>query len=123
MKLTRLLQASNSQGVKSEKQALLFLEQQGLSLIYQNYLCKLGEIDLIMLDGETLVFIEVRFRKNSHFGGGLASITQAKQKKIIRTARHYLSQLDNEPYCRFDAIAIDGVTNSAQWIKDAFQAD
>ncbi|MCK5818836.1 MAG: YraN family protein [Psychromonas sp.] len=123
MKLTRLLQPSNSQGVKAEKQALLFLEQQGLSLICQNYLCKAGEIDIIMLDAETLVFIEVRFRKNSHFGGALASITAAKQKKLIRTARHYLSQLDNEPYCRFDAIAIDGLTNTPQWIKNAFQAD
>ena len=123
MKLSRLLQASNSQGVKSEQQALLFLKQQGLTLICQNYLCKLGEIDLIMLDGNTLAFIEVRFRKNNDFGGALASVTNTKQRKIINTARHYLSQLDDEPYCRFDVIAIDSTKQQPQWIKDAFQVN
>lgn len=122
MKQSRLQQASSTQGVQSERQALRFLEAQGLTLVCKNYLCKLGEIDLIMLDGDTLVFIEVRFRKNNDFGGGLASITSGKQKKIIKTAHHYLFQLDDEPYCRFDAIAIDGSNNPPQWIKGAFQA-
>ena len=82
----------------------------------------MGEIDLIMLDGDTLVFIEVRFRKNNHFGGGLGSITLTKQKKIIKTARHYLFQLNEEPFCRFDAISLDSTTNPPQWIKGAFEA-
>ena len=122
MKLSRLHQENSTQGVKSEIQALQFLTQQGLTLVFQNYLCKLGEIDLIMLDGDTLVFIEVRFRKNNDFGGALASITPSKQNKIIKTARHYLSQLDDEPNCRFDAVAIDRTTNPPEWIKGAFQA-
>ena len=120
MKLPRLFQPSNSQGVKSEKQALSYLQEQGLSLICQNYYCRFGEIDLIMLDQDTLVFIEVRYRKNSDFGGALASITKRKQDKIIKTARHYLAQLENEPYCRFDTIAIDQQSKLPEWIQNAF---
>lgn len=120
MKLPRLLQATNSQGVKSEQQALAYLKKQGLALICQNYYCRFGEIDLIMLDQETLVFIEVRYRKNSDFGGALASITKRKQDKIIKTAKHYLTQLENEPYCRFDAIAIDQKSTTPEWIQNAF---
>lgn len=121
MKLPRLLQASNSTGVKYEKQALAFLKQQGLLLICQNFYCRYGEIDLIMSDQDTLVFVEVRYRKNQDYGGATASITQQKQKKLIKTAKHYLSQLDSEPYCRFDVIAINQATAQPQWIQDAFQ--
>ena len=120
MKLPRLLQPSNSQGAKYEKQALSYLQEQGLSLICQNYYCRFGEIDLIMLDQDTLVFIEVRYRKNSDFGGALASITKRKQDKIIKTAKHYLARLEDEPYCRFDVIAIDQQANTPQWIQNAF---
>ncbi|MCG6199792.1 YraN family protein [Psychromonas antarctica] len=120
MKLPRLFQPSKSQGVKSEKQALAYLQGQGLSLVCQNYYCRFGEIDLIMLDQETLVFIEVRYRKNSEFGGALASITKRKQGKIIKTAKHYLTQFESEPYCRFDAIAIDQQSTIPEWIQNAF---
>ena len=122
MKLPRLFQQSNSQGVKSEKQALVYLQEQGLLLICQNYYCRFGEIDLIMRDQDTLVFIEVRYRKNDDFGGALASIGKRKQNKIIKTAKHYLAQLENEPYCRFDAIAIDQQSKKPQWIQSAFLA-
>jgi len=118
--LPRLFQPSNSQGVKSEKQALSYLQEQGLSLVCRNYYCRFGEIDLIMRDRDTLVFIEVRYRKNSDFGGALASISKGKQAKIIKTARHYLAQLETEPYCRFDAIAIEQHANAPQWIQNAF---
>ncbi|WP_435234756.1 YraN family protein [Psychromonas sp. PT13] len=120
MKLPRLLQPSNSKGVKAEKQALAFLKEQGLTLVCQNYFCRFGEIDLIMRDDDTLIFIEVRYRKNNDFGGALASITKAKQDKIIKTARHYLAQLDFEPYCRFDVIAIDQQMQTPEWIQNAF---
>ena len=120
MKLPRLFQPSNSQGVKSEKQALRYLTSQGLALVCQNYYCRFGEIDLIMQDQETIVFIEVRYRKNNDFGGALASITKSKQNKIIKTAKHYLAQLEDEQYCRFDAIAIDESTEKPQWIQNAF---
>jgi len=121
LKLPRLLQASNSTGVKYEQQALAFLKQQGLLLICQNFYCRYGEIDLIMSDQDTLVFVEVRYRKNQDYGGATASITQQKQKKLIKTAKHYLAQLDSEPYCRFDVIAINQATTQPQWIQDAFQ--
>ena len=121
MKLPRLFQPSDSQGVIAEKKALTYLLGQGLSLLHQNYYCRFGEIDLIMLDQETLVFIEVRYRKNSDFGGALASINQSKQRKIIKTANYYLTQLTSEPYCRFDAIALNETDLSPLWVKDAFQ--
>lgn len=121
MKLPRLLQASNSQGVLAEKKALSYLQEQGLTLICQNYYCRFGEIDLIMSDQDTLVFIEVRYRKNSNFGGAFASINNSKQRKIITTAKHYLSTLDTEPFCRFDAVAIGSESPTPAWIKNAFQ--
>lgn len=120
MKLPRLLQPSNSKGVKAEKQALAFLKAQGLVFVCQNYFCRFGEIDLIMHEDDTLIFIEVRYRKNNDFGGALASITKRKQDKIIKTARHYLAQLDFEPYCRFDVIAIDQEMETPEWIQNAF---
>lgn len=121
MKLPRLLQASNSAGVKYEQQALAFLKQQGLLLICQNFYCRFGEIDLIMSDQDTLVFVEVRYRKNQDYGGATASVTRQKQHKLIKTAKHYLSQLDVEPYCRFDVIAMSESSSQPQWIQDAFQ--
>jgi len=120
--LPRLLQPSNSKGVIAEKKALNYLIEQGLILLHQNYYCRFGEVDLIMLDQETLVFIEVRYRKNGQFGGALASINKSKQRKIIKTANHYLMQLTSEPYCRFDAIALNDTESNPLWIKNAFQA-
>lgn len=122
MKLPRLLQPSDSKGAEAEKAALRYLQTQGLTLLQQNYYCRFGEIDLVMLDQDTLVFIEVRYRENEDFGGALASIDQAKQRKIIKTARHYLTQLSSEPYCRFDAIALSDSEQTPLWVKDAFQA-
>ncbi|WP_028863319.1 YraN family protein [Psychromonas aquimarina] len=121
MKLPRLLQPSNSKGVIAEKAALAYLQSQGLTLICRNYYCCFGEIDLIMTDQDTLVFIEVRCRKTSDFGGAFASINKSKQSKIIKTAKHYLAQLENEPYCRFDAVAVDAQCEQVQWMQDAFQ--
>lgn len=122
LKLPRLLQPNNSTGVIAEEKALAYLITQGLTLLHQNYYCRLGEVDLIMLDDDVLVFIEVRYRKNSYFGGALASISPSKQRKIIKTANHYLAQLITEPYCRFDAIALNDTDALPLWVKDAFQA-
>ncbi len=84
-------------------------------------LCRFGEIDLIMRDGTILVFIEVRMRANEIFGGAAASITSAKQAKLLRTARHYLSELNSEPPCRFDALLLSGTNGQKiEWIKNAF---
>ena len=108
--------AKQIRGQKGEDQALKYLQQQGLRLIKRNFRCRTGEIDLIMQDAETVVFVEVRLRAKSDFGGALASITPAKQKRIISAAQNYLQKLPRQPACRFDAITIDG--EKMEWIKN-----
>lgn len=108
-------------GSDAEQLAVSYLQRQRLVLIAQNYRCRFGEIDLIMRDGSVLVFIEVRMRANEQFGGAAASITPAKQAKLLRTARHYLSEINSEPPCRFDAVLLSGTAGQAiEWIKNAF---
>lgn len=116
-------------GQETEHQALNFLKQQGLKLIDTNYHCRQGEIDLIMQDQQTLVFIEVRYRKNHYYGSSAESVTRSKQQKIIHTAEHYLLHKvkTTTPACRFDVVAIypsENAQNSLQfdWIKHAFQS-
>ena len=106
-------------GVAAEELAARYLATQGLRVIARNYRCRFGEIDLIAKDGEALVFVEVRLRRNSRFGGALASITYAKQRKLIATARHYLSGLRDAPSCRFDAILLDALdAGRIEWLRD-----
>ncbi len=99
----------NNAGVAAEALAATFLAENGLKLITQNYHCRYGEIDLIMQDGKSLVFVEVKLRTSSQFGGAAASITPQKQQKMILTAQHYLQtqKLTDVP-CRFDAVLITG---------------
>lgn len=96
----------------------------GLTVIATNYLCKMGELDIIAEDGNDLVFIEVRYRKSEAFGGAVGSVTKAKQKRIIKAAEHYLHhrQLVNKVACRFDVFAITGSLQrlNYNWIKAAF---
>ncbi|NWG87203.1 MAG: YraN family protein [Hydrogenophilaceae bacterium] len=106
-------------GAAAEDRAAEYLQRQGLKLVARNYRCRQGEIDLILREGTTLVFVEVRSRASSAFGGAAASITQAKQAKLIRAAQHYLSLQSSLPACRFDAVLIDG--NDLQWLKHAFE--
>jgi len=113
-------------GAKAEEVARIYLEQRGLRLVGQNYRCRQGEIDLIMQDGETLAFIEVRYRKTTGFGSPAESVTPSKQRRIIMTANHYLQSKSsaNIPACRFDMLAIVGKEQqNIDWIKDAFQAN
>lgn len=107
-------------GRAAEDQALSFLRAQGLALVTQNFLCKTGEIDLIMRHGDTLVFVEVRARADRVHGGAAASVTYAKQRRLIRTAQFYLQRLRRLPPCRFDVIAIDG--GILEWLQNAIQA-
>lgn len=108
-------------GSDAEHLAALFLQRQRLILLEKNYRCRFGEIDLVMRDGETLVFVEVRMRSNNLFGGAAASITASKQAKLIRAARHYLSRLNAAPPCRFDAVLLTGMQHpEIEWIRDAF---
>ncbi|WP_454784829.1 YraN family protein [Legionella sp. WA2024007413] len=109
----------------AEEKALAYLKKQGLTLIMQNYTCRLGEVDLIMRDKEQLVFIEVRSRVSTQFGGGIASVTYTKKQKILKAATHYLlkHRMYDQFALRFDVVSIDGATASINWIKDAFGAD
>lgn len=112
-------------GHKKEEQAEKYLASHGMRLKEKNYRCKMGEIDLIMYDKDnTLVFVEVRYRNRDDYGGGLESVDNRKQKKLIRTATYYLQQknlLDKIP-CRFDVVAISDIMSETtfEWIKDAF---
>lgn len=108
-------------GDEAEQLASEFLQRQHLVLLERNYRCRFGEIDLIMRDGMTLVFVEVRMRTSQIFGGAAASITLFKQTKLLRTARHYLARLKSMPPCRFDAVLLSGSNGQElEWIKNAF---
>jgi putative endonuclease len=107
-------------GARAEQLAEDFLLQRGLALVQRNFRCRMGEIDLILRDGDTLVFAEVRLRTHSEFGGAAASITAAKQTRVIATARHFLAGKRERP-CRFDVVLLDRLAPDAiEWIKDAF---
>ncbi|GJL71040.1 MAG: UPF0102 protein [Nitrosomonas sp.] len=108
-------------GNDAEQLAASYLQRQQLILVKQNYCCRFGEIDLIMRENETLVFVEVRMRSSDVFGGAAASITAAKQKKLLRTARHYIAGSNAEPACRFDVVLLSGTNGrDVEWIKNAF---
>ncbi|MFH1604025.1 MAG: YraN family protein [Pseudomonadota bacterium] len=97
-----------------------YLQKHGLRLIERNFSCRLGEIDLILADGPTLVFAEVRLRRNRNYGGAAASVTAAKRQRILRAARHYLMG-KAEQACRFDVLLLDALDpERIEWIKDAF---
>ena len=107
------------QGNAQEARACEFLKSEGLSLITQNFSCRMGEIDLIMQDKNSLVFVEVRYRANKQFGGAVASVTKSKQRKIIRTALFYQQRYAPKSNMRFDVIGIEN-GNEIQWIPSAF---
>ncbi len=110
-------------GKLAEQLAEKHLLQQGLKLVERNFRSRFGEIDLIMQDGEMLVFVEVRLRSSADFGGAAASIDSHKQQRLTRTARLYLAQIKRYPPCRFDAVLIDDQQErKLQWLKNAFEA-
>lgn len=104
-------------GQAGEDAALAYLEQQGLVLVERNFRCKGGEIDLILTERATLVFVEVRLRADTRHGGAAASVTPAKQARLVQAAQLYLQRYRAVPACRFDVIAID--CNHIDWIKNA----
>ncbi|MDX1504546.1 MAG: YraN family protein [Spongiibacter sp.] len=111
-------------GASAEQAACDWLRKHRLQVIEQNYRCRFGEIDIIARDPSHLVFVEVRFRSSSHFGGGAASINYRKQQRIIHTASDYLRRHSRlELPCRFDVIEAWEARGEIQlnWIQDAFQ--
>ncbi len=107
-------------GQDAESRAKQYLQEQGLQPIAQNVRYKMGELDLVMRDGQQWVFVEVRSRSSIRFGGAETSITHAKVVKLRRAANAFLQQtFPNQtwPQCRFDVIALNG--QKIQWIKNA----
>jgi putative endonuclease len=107
-------------GVEAEAIAAAFLEHNGLKILARNYRCRLGEIDLVAREGDTTVFVEVRSRRSSAFGGAAASITAAKRQRLLKAARHYISRQRALPQCRFDALLIQGEPPHIEWLRNAF---
>lgn len=115
---------SHPLGRKAEDYALAFLAQRGLKLLARNYRSRYGEIDLILQDQSTLVFVEVRCRTSSRFGGALESVDRRKQNRLIQSAKHYLVSHPSDTPIRFDVLALTPTPAGfeLEWIRDAFQA-
>lgn len=107
-------------GSRYEEQAAAYLRQQGLIIQAQNYRNRYGEIDLIAKDGDYLVFIEVKYRRDEDKGNPFEAVSGGKQQRIRNTARYYLYQhrYREETPCRFDVIGI--LAREIRWIKNAF---
>lgn len=113
---------TRQQGLDAETQVHDFLQQQGLKPLARNVHSPRGEIDLIMDDDGTVVFIEVRLRNRSDFGSGAESVTRSKQQKLIATALYFLQQNKRLEKCpaRFDVVSVNNQSNM-DWIKNAFE--
>lgn len=113
-------------GKRAELAACQYLQRNGLVLVQRNFLCSLGEIDLIMRDNQSWVFVEVRYRKSNLYGSAVESVNWSKQQKIIRASNVYLKKQRkniDETYMRFDIVGVSS-TKTAEfeccWIKNAF---
>jgi putative endonuclease len=114
------MSAPRGAGGAAETAAAQFLARRGLVLECSNYRCRLGEIDLVLRDGPSIVFVEVRLRTNPSFGSAAESIGPRKQARIIAAARHYLAGKPEMP-CRFDVVLLDRLEPPRiEWIRDAF---
>ncbi|MEE4249943.1 MAG: YraN family protein [Alcanivoracaceae bacterium] len=115
-------------GEQTEQLAESWLNRQGLCTVARNWRCRMGEIDLIMLEEDVLVFVEVRFRSSTHHGGAAASVDLRKQRRLVAAARHYLRMRPEAAMrrCRFDVIAMqpdNGDEVRFDWIPGAFYAE
>lgn len=116
---------TNQQGAAAETAAQLHLQQAGLELLARNVRYPGGELDLVMRDGQTVVFVEVRYRRDDRFGGGAASIDAAKRQRLQHAAARFLQQhptLSDAP-CRFDVVEASGLPIILRWLRDAFRLD
>ena len=103
-------------GARAETLAADYLARQGLVVVARNFRTRRGEIDVIVRDRDTLVFVEVRLRSRATYGGAAASITPAKRARLIKAAHAYLATLAREPPCRFDAILLRALDPSTiEW--------
>lgn len=111
-------------GQYAEDLACRHLEAHGLTLVTRNFRCKVGEIDLIMTREQQLIFVEVRYRRQSAFGDAAASVTRSKQRKLINAANFFLLSHPraHHYHCRFDVVGVDFQRgqNNIDWIPNAF---
>ena len=112
-------------GTWAESEARHYLETHGLKFVKRNFRCKSGEVDLVMLDGDIIVFVEVRYRSSSQFGAGFETITNTKQRRLITAASLFLvrHRRFSKHCCRFDVVSVSGRNYHPHllWIRDAFQ--
>ncbi len=108
-----------------ESRACAELERAGLVLLARNYSTRYGELDLVMRDRTTIVFVEVRYRKNATHGDAAASVTASKQAKLIKSAQLWLAAYPKWAHsdCRFDVIAYNGPADRASmmWLRGGFE--
>jgi putative endonuclease len=112
-------------GDNAERLACEYLKNRGLKLVQRNFQCRGGEIDLIMQHDDSLVFIEVRYRKHTTHGRAAETVSQRKQDRVIRCAQYYLTRHRGwNTVTRFDVVSIEGAPGQMQieWITNAFQA-
>ena len=111
------MRLNHATGQAAEDTAAGYLKKQGCRILARNWHCRYGEIDLIMQHGETLLFVEVKFRRSNAFGGAAYSITPAKLAKLQRSAEYYLQTQHINPPCRLDAVLLQGA-QAPQWIQN-----
>lgn len=112
-------QGSRGIGETKERLAEDHLRRHGLQPLARNHRCRHGEIDLVMRDGATLVFVEVRYRRSDRYGTPAETVGQRKQQRLAAAASHYLQTQPTALPCRFDVIAL-GPDDRIDWIKNAF---
>lgn len=116
-----------ARGDAVETAALAFLEANGLRLLARNASARGGELDLVMAEGGSVVFVEVRYRGSAAFGGGAASVDAGKRRRLVRAAQVWLLRHPRhaDAPCRFDVIAASGdpAAPAFEWLRDAFRAD
>lgn len=110
-------------GREKEELACRYLEQKGYRIMAKNYWCRQAEIDIVAMDGDELVFVEVKYRKNEEFGGGLSAVSPKKIRSICKCARYYIyrENIDPDMPVRFDVIAVDG--NRIIHLDNAFETE
>lgn len=117
---------SRAAGTRWEREAESFLQARGLRTVARNFSCRLGEIDLVMLDGDCLVFAEVRYRRDPGRGSGAETVTSAKQQRLVRAAQVYRQRAPRHARlrCRFDVVSLCHARGTLEvaWLPNAFTA-
>ena len=119
-------EAATAVGARLERAAERYLSERGLRTLARNYRCRGGELDLVMQHGDSIVFVEVRYRRSRAYGSAAESVDRRKQQRLLRAAEHYLARHGARAGCpcRFDVVALHGPLDALEldWIEGAFSA-